>query len=407
MKKMLMAFLLLSIFTSFFMFGQEDEGIYFHFDQHKGSSTSHVAEVMEEAYFNGYLNNQTQFINRVTTTIEEELEDGSALLKTNYMTTQNSLLPGSTKLLTWGDENTVKIKRRSNGQLYDSENETLPTVRSVPSFPNRKVKVGESWLMRGEEVHDMRSLFSMDEIIHVPFTAEYTYLGPKTNEKGETFEVISVYYDFNQTNFNNRLYKTGIFYSIQGVAEQMIYWDKEKNDLAYYEENFQIELQDVYRNSYYFTGVSGGEVTEYHSVNTDENVLKVQEAVDEFNLEDVTVTKGDKGLTISLENIQFEPDSDILLESEKDKLRALSDVLKSFSNDLLITGHTAHRGTEGARQKLSEDRASSVATFLVNEGVRDKLHIYTEGKGSHNPIASNDTEEGRKKNRRVEITIMD
>ena len=121
----------------------------------------------------------------------------------------------------------------------------------------------------------------------------------------------------------------------------------------------------------------------------------------------VAIKKGEKGLTISLDNIQFEPDSAILLESEKIKLKKLSLILKLFPNDLLITGHCADRGTASARQVLSEDRAKAVAGYLEQLNVRDEKHVFTQGKGSTEPIATNNTEEGRSKNRRVEITLMD
>ncbi len=126
-----------------------------------------------------------------------------------------------------------------------------------------------------------------------------------------------------------------------------------------------------------------------------------------MKLDNISVKKGDKGLTISLDNIQFEADSNVLMESEKLKLRKIADILKQYSNDLLITGHCAERGTAKARQKLSEQRAESVADFLKMMGVRDEYHIFTKGQGSREPVASNATEEGRAKNRRVEITIMD
>ena len=83
------------------------------------------------------------------------------------------------------------------------------------------------------------------------------------------------------------------------------------------------------------------------------------------------------------------------------------EVLKQFNNDLLITGHCAERGTESARQALSESRAKSVADFLIKNNIRSEYHIFTQGKGSTQPVASNATEEGRSRNRRVEITIMD
>ena len=387
----------------------ENEDILFTFNHKKGTATSHVAEVVEEAYLNGRLHNKTQFVNRMTTTIKDVLEDGSAKLQTNYMTTQNTLLNGSTETLSWGEESTVNIYRKPNGQLYKSPmepNTELPTIRGVPSFPDRKIKPGESWYMKGLEVHDCMELFQMDKFIEIPFTADYTYVGPVEIE-GKIYHQINVYYEFQQTNYNNRLYRKGTFAGIQGRAAQEILWDNTINDIFNYKEEFEIEMFDVFNNSYYFTGISGGDVTEYKSLNNDDDVEKIKNTVEEYELEDVTVSKSEKGLTISVENIQFEPDSDILLKSEKDKLHKLGEILKTVSNDLLITGHCADRGTKGAQQSLSESRASSVADFLVEEGVRDKYHIFTQGKGAREPIASNKTEAGRAKNRRVEITIMD
>ena len=405
MKKFLVYFL---CFVAFYgaAYAQDSDGVVFQYRQKKGDSTSHVAEVMEAAYFNGFLSNKTQFINRMTTTVQDELDDGAARLQTNYMITQNTFLEGAGRTLSWGEESTVNISRTAGGQLFDSNNEELPTVRGVPSFPDYAVKPGDSWQMPGEEVHDCKELFQMTELIRVPFTATYKYSGDE-EKNGKILSVIDVYYEFSQSNRRNRLYRLGTFAGIQGRAVQKIYWDKEKCDLDYYEEAFEIEMFDVYGNSYYFTGESGGNVTEYKSLNNDENLQKIKDTVAEYNLQDVSVTKGDKGLTISVENIQFEPDSDILMESEKIKLSKIGEILKTVSNDLLITGHCADRGTEPVRQKLSESRAESVASFLMDEGVRDQYHIFTQGKGAREPIATNDTEAGRAKNRRVEITIMD
>ena len=146
---------------------------------------------------------------------------------------------------------------------------------------------------------------------------------------------------------------------------------------------------------------------DYKSVNNEATVEKLQEKVADLALENINISRGNRGLTISLENIQFEPDSNVLLPSEKVKLEKIGSLLKEYSNDLLITGHTANRGTEKNRQILSEQRAEAVANYLINLGVRDKVHIFTQGKGASEPIASEVTEEGRKKNRRVEIILAD
>ena len=113
-------------------------------------------------------------------------------------------------------------------------------------------------------------------------------------------------------------------------------------------------------------------------------------------------------MTLSIENIQFLPDSDILTQTERAKLDKIAQILNAYpDNDLLITGHTALRGTKESRMQLSVERAQSVASYLIRKKVRDKYHIFTQGMGGDVPIADNSTEAGRAKHRRVEITIMD
>ncbi len=394
-------------------FCSAEDGILFQFKHKKGDAVSHVATVEEEAYINGRLNNRTEFINRTSTTVTETQKDGSALLSTHYMTTQNNFINTTGRMLSWGEEDSVKIYRDKNGQLHDSDNQFLPTVQSVPSFSDKKVKIGDSWTCQGLEVHDCRELFNMEEAIQVPFTATYTYTGDEEVEATETSEaktlrIIEVQYKFYQDNLNENQYNYGCTYAgTQGQAVQKIWWDNEHGELDHYIEEFVIYMYDTYNNTFAFRGTAHGEVTEYKSVNNKENLKKLQKKVEKYKLDNISVKQSDKGLTISLDSIQFEPDSNVLLPSEKKKLEKIGEILKEFSNDLLITGHCAKRGTVNAQQRLSEERADAVAEFLVAKGIRDQYHVFTQGKGATEPVASNDTEEGRIKNRRVEITIMD
>ncbi|MDR2897640.1 MAG: OmpA family protein, partial [Spirochaetaceae bacterium] len=68
---------------------------------------------------------------------------------------------------------------------------------------------------------------------------------------------------------------------------------------------------------------------------------------------------------------------------------------------------TARAGSRASQQELSEERAASVGQYLVELGVRDQYHVFTEGVGSDKPVADNGTEAGRARNRRVEITILE
>ena len=116
----------------------------------------------------------------------------------------------------------------------------------------------------------------------------------------------------------------------------------------------------------------------------------------------------DVGVTISLSNIQFLPNSAELAESEKAKLREIAKILQTVpSRNILITGHTALAGTRASRQQTSMERASAVADYLISLGARTPSEITIRGLGADQPVANNNTPEGMAKNRRVEITIME
>jgi len=70
-----------------------------------------------------------------------------------------------------------------------------------------------------------------------------------------------------------------------------------------------------------------------------------------------------------------------------------------------VAGHTDSIGSDAVNQKLSEQRANSVASYLQSRGLNNQRFIVV-GAGKTRPIASNDTEAGRAQNRRVEITLV-
>lgn len=86
------------------------------------------------------------------------------------------------------------------------------------------------------------------------------------------------------------------------------------------------------------------------------------------------------------------------------KLNELVKELKAHPHvTVKITGHTDHHGEEEANKKLSFARAQSVANYLKSKGVTNKMIVH--GEGEHKPIAPNHTEEGRRKNRRVDVEL--
>ena len=397
----------LILYTSFILFAATlFAQVKFEFKQKKGNSGSYISTVEEDVYVNNVPSHHSEIINRISSSMTNVASDGEAFIYATYMTTENTISQRTGRSLSWGEETTSVFSRKKNGELTISDDIYMPTVRNVPVFSDKKIKVGETWTAKGKEVQDVRKAFNMEKALIFPFEATYTYKEDKTID-GKKLNVIEVAYDFSYQATDEQLNAGQTLTGSTGWSKQILYWDNSRGLLDHYDEEFLIKIGDIYGNLYVFTGTAHAELTEFTSLNDDTTVKHLQDTFDKLKLENISVKKGDKGLTISLDNIQFEPDSDVLMESEKAKLKKIGELLKQYSNDLLITGHCAERGTASARQKLSEERAQAVASYLIGLGVRDQYHVFTQGKGSREPVASNSTEEGRAKNRRVEITIMD
>lgn len=109
----------------------------------------------------------------------------------------------------------------------------------------------------------------------------------------------------------------------------------------------------------------------------------------------------------SLEGVVFKVNSDELTSQSKSILLKASVVLKEFSDvKVEIQAHTDSQGSSEYNKALSAKRAKSVKAFFVEQGI-DSSRISSEGYGEDRPVASNETEEGRAKNRRVEIKPLD
>lgn len=108
----------------------------------------------------------------------------------------------------------------------------------------------------------------------------------------------------------------------------------------------------------------------------------------------------------ALEGVQFRSGSDVLLASSYTKLDKVVSVMKDNSSfKLRISGYTDNTGNEQANLALSQKRAHAAEKYLVDRGVAAG-RVTAEGYGIANPIADNNTQEGRAKNRRVQFEIV-
>ena len=107
-------------------------------------------------------------------------------------------------------------------------------------------------------------------------------------------------------------------------------------------------------------------------------------------------------VSASMNNIFFKTGSSNLESTSLPELRRIAKIIKEKDIRVNIIGHTDNIGTDANNQILSEERANTIKKILINEGCKDE-DVITKGMGKTMPIASNDTEAGRAKNRRVEI----
>ncbi len=130
--------------------------------------------------------------------------------------------------------------------------------------------------------------------------------------------------------------------------------------------------------------------------------------IEELRSRKFDVEDSSRGVVITLPGLLFEVNSSKLSGEGEKRIGELGLVLKRYAPErrVAVEGHASReRGTlDETNQRLSEDRAKNAADVLVGNGLsRDK--VTWKGLGSSTPIASNDTEEGRRKNRRIEIII--
>ena len=179
------------------------------------------------------------------------------------------------------------------------------------------------------------------------------------------------------------------------------------------EDNFNDEIAKNLENQKVASNQSDNK-----SFNEDETVTKIKKNIEKK--EKLKSDKGDKvnsesnieventaaGIKLTIPNLQFEPDSAMLVKGEYSRIDDIYEILKMVPQaQILIEGHTAKTGNDKGEMNLSVERAKSIAQELVKRGINEG-RLICKGSGSTKPIADNSTAEGKKINRRVEITIL-
>jgi outer membrane protein OmpA-like peptidoglycan-associated protein len=112
-----------------------------------------------------------------------------------------------------------------------------------------------------------------------------------------------------------------------------------------------------------------------------------------------------RGLIVNLSDVLFDTGKSTLRPGAREKLAKISGIVLAYPDlRLAIEGNTDSVGTDAVNQTLSEQRAGAVRDFLADEKI-PMSSMTSRGLGKSQPVATNDTPEGRQQNRRVELVV--
>ena len=370
----------------------------------RGEKYRIVSEVNEDVTINGGLSHRSVILNRVAVDTAE-VRDGSGLLDCEFQMSE-TIRSGSGPYFLKEDYRS-RLWRDARGVCAVGEEYYMPVIRNVPWFPAAEVKPGDTWTAAAEEVHDLRRGYGIRKPFRFPVTVHYTYLRDEEKEGVKTAVIRIQYNTFHSVDAEGYSARP-VPVKITGTSEQVCYWDIARGKMLSSHEEFDYIFFLSNASSVEYRGSADTRLIRSSSLDRDWIADDLGARIREDRISDASVRKDKGGVTIVLEDIRFPPNSSELTEPEKDKLARIARILEKFPDrDLRITGHTARVGDERTSQALSEERAAAVGNYFLSLGPFKKSRLITAGKGSREPVAGNEDEAGRKKNRRVEITILE
>jgi len=405
-KKIITAVLILFFLSSSLLFAEVFEY------RHVKDAQYRILSVVDQAVFiNGVLSHRAETLNRIAVEVTD-VRNGNGIHKAVFQTSERIVYDSQNRLNTavsgfhWTMEYESEFERDRLGRLTIAPQYFMPVVRNVPTFPGRDLSVGDRWYSEGHEVHDFRGEpFRIAEPYNIPFNAFYEYIGER-EWKGKNYPAFSITYNIESRPpaVRGNLYPV----RISGSFNQLVYWDREAGQERAYTEEFRLTFYLSSGDRIEYRGTAEAEYVESETMNRHQLVSEIAGEIERLDMGNIQVTATDEGISISLENIQFYADSDVMLPGEQEKLAKIAEILLRYpQRDILVAGHTALSGTAEQRMALSQDRARAVAGYLLSRNVRTPDRIVIRGYGAEKPVADNGTQEGMSRNRRVEIILLE
>jgi outer membrane protein OmpA-like peptidoglycan-associated protein len=378
----------------------------FRFSYTKGEKYRVLSTVHESVTVNGKFSHDADILNKIAVAVTDTRGD-AGYNDVIFQTSERTY--GAQTGYSWSEDYHSLFWRDGRGAYTIDDSYFMPVVRDVPLFPPGDVQPNATWVARGTEAHDFRLNFGIAEPFRFPITADYTYVANEIKD-GIDCAVIAINYEIfhkvTPPEGTTTMYPT----RVAGYSHQKYWWDRAGGRPLYYKENFDFVFSFNTGDEVEYAGDADGRLLDSKPLDRNRIAGEIQSQIDSQHMPGVTVRPTEQGVTITLENVNFPPNSDTLLPAEQDKLRRVGEMLKKYpERDVAVTGYTARAAgyTDDDYQKLSEQRARAAANYLLSIGARRAEQVTARGMGASSPIGDNATEEGRRKNRRVEITILE
>ena len=351
----------------------------FLFTYAKGDLYRILSSVDEDVFVNRRFQNHSTIYNRIAVEVKEAAPDGSwGLLAATFDTEE--LLEGST--VAYVQESYGSTYRRDAfGRCTIDPVYYMPVVRNVPVLPDRALSPGDTWTAPGEERHDLRKVFGIPDPYAIPFECRYRYEGPVVRN-GKPYYLISASYTIFYQPAAPRAYTSIYPVQVAGFSEQKIYWDPALGQPGAYEERFKLVFDWSDGTNIEYRGTARADFVDASPMDRAAVQAAVEDAVGD--LPNVQVTADDLGVTISLEDIKFMPDSAVLRPEELAKIGAIAEVLARYPDR-----YHPRRGPHGPR-----GHARGPPQALAGAGRGGSQG--PGGHGPHRPLAHQDHRLGRR-----------
>lgn len=218
---------------------------------------------------------------------------------------------------------------------------------------------------------------------------------------GDIQQDSAIFRDFELVQNEKAVMLSGVMYNsetndpISGtvfIIEKGKEWKISSNKQGYYEKEV------IYEGLLAVTGTSEGFLNASDSIHNDKEETML---IVDLYLDPIAI-----GATVRLNNIFFDFDKTTLKPESYKELNKVVDFLENNGTVAVeIAGHTDSKGSDEYNENLSQGRAQAVVDYLYSQGI-EEIRINAMGYGESVPVESNDTDEGRAINRRVEFTIL-